>query len=69
MLATRLRRRPSRTWNSPPRRRVVHWIALALITLLSLLFGALPAIGGILQRVLWIVGFAWLAYLGTGEKQ
>ncbi len=47
----------------------MHWIALALITGISLLFGTLPAIGGILQRVLWIVGFAWLLYLGTGEKQ
>jgi hypothetical membrane protein len=53
--------------DTPPRRRLVHWMALALITGISLAFGALPAIGGILQRLLWVVGFAWLLYLGTGE--
>ncbi len=56
----------------PPSRRSVHWIALALITLVSLLFGAMPAIGGVLQRLLWVIGFAWLVYLGTagtGETQ
>jgi hypothetical membrane protein len=53
----------------PPSRRSVHWIALALITLVSFLFGAMPAIGGVLQRLLWVIGFAWLVYLGTGETQ
>ena len=53
--------------DAPASRRTVHWIALALITLISFLFGSLPAIGGLLQRLLWAVGFAWLAYLGTGE--
>ena len=52
--------------DAPPRRRIVHWVALALITLVSFAFGALPAIGGMLQRLLWVLGFAWLAYLGTG---
>lgn len=55
--------------DAPASRRAVHWIALALITLVSFLFGALPAIGGVLQRLLWVVGFAWLVYLGTGETQ
>jgi hypothetical protein len=53
--------------DAPAGRRIVHWIALALITLISLMFGAMPAIGGVLQRVLWVVGFAWLVYLGTGD--
>ena len=55
--------------DAPGSRRLVHWIALALITLISFLFGSLPAIGGMLQRLLWVVGFAWLVYLGTGEMQ
>jgi hypothetical protein len=54
--------------DAPPSRRIVHWIALALITVISVMFGAIPAIGGVLQRLLWVVGFAWLVYLGTGEK-
>jgi hypothetical membrane protein len=55
--------------DAPRSRRIVHWIALALITLVSFLFGSLPAIGGMLQRLLWAVGFSWLVYLGTGEMQ
>ena len=38
-------------------------IALILIMGLSVLFGALPAISGAIQRLLWVVGFAWLVYL------
>jgi hypothetical protein len=53
--------------DAPPSRHIVHWIALVLIIGISLAFGAPPAIGGILQRLLWVVGFAWLVYLGTGE--
>jgi hypothetical membrane protein len=54
--------------DAPPKRRAVHWIALALITGMSLAFGALPAIGGLLQRLLWAVGFAWLVFIGWGEQ-
>jgi len=53
--------------DAPASRRVVHWVALVLITVVSFLFGTNPAIGGILQRLLWVVCFAWLVYLGTGE--
>jgi len=47
----------------------VHWIVLALISLISIAFGAMPATGGAIQRVLWAVGFAWLVYLGTDKMQ
>ena len=53
--------------DAPVSRRLVHWLALALITTISFLFGANPATGGLLQRLLWVVGFAWLLYLGRGE--
>jgi hypothetical membrane protein len=53
--------------DAPPSRRIVHWIGLVLISGISLAFGTLPASGGILQRLLWVVGFSWLVYLGTGE--
>jgi len=51
--------------DAPSSRRVVHAIALVLITTLSILFNALPTISGAIQRLLWIVGFAWLVYLGS----
>ncbi len=46
-----------------PRRRALHFSALALTTLLSAAFGLFPAVGGVLQRLLWLVGFSWLALL------
>jgi len=45
--------------------RIVHLSALALTLLLSSLFGAFPAVAGITQRSLYIVGFGWLVYLDT----
>ena len=45
-------------------RRAGHLIALVLITGVSFLLGAVPTIGGVTQRLLWLVGFAWLVYLG-----
>jgi hypothetical protein len=39
------------------------------VSLISMMFGAMPAIGGVLQRLLWVVGLAWLAYLVTGKTQ
>ncbi len=50
---------------SPPTRRWMHIVALILLTLISGLFGSLPAIGGALQRALWLAGFSWLALLGS----
>lgn len=41
--------------DGPSSRRLVHWHALALITLISFLFGANPVIGGALQRLLWVL--------------
>jgi len=43
--------------------RIVHLAALALTLLLSSLFGAFPAVAGITQRALYLVGFGWLVYL------
>jgi len=45
--------------------RIIHLAALALTLLLSSLFGAFPAVAGITQRALYIVGFGWLIYLDT----
>lgn len=51
--------------DAPTSRRLIHAVALALIMLLSFLFGALPEAAGAIQRLLWVVGFAWLIYLGS----
>lgn len=52
--------------DAPNSRRVVHAIALLLTVGVSSSFFALPSVSGALQRLLWTVGFAWLAYLGSG---
>jgi len=54
--------------DAPAGRRVIHVIALALTFVLSFAFlvVASPAVTGITQRLLWVVGFAWLLYLGRG---
>jgi hypothetical protein len=43
--------------------RMIHLSALALTLRLSSLFNAFPAVAGISQRALYIVGFGWLVYL------
>ncbi len=48
--------------DTPPQRRIGHFAALVLVTLLSGLFGLFPNFAGITQRVLWVVGFVWLVY-------
>jgi len=48
----------------PNSRKIVHFIALVLVTGFSLLFGVLPNVAGIMQRLLWVAGFSWLLYLG-----
>jgi len=51
-------------------RRVMHWIALVLTVLLSMLLGNFPMVMGAFQRALWVVGFSWLVYLGeVGESR
>ena len=45
------------------RRKFIHTIFLLLVLVLSLLFGLFPAYAGIIQRILWIVGFSWLVFM------
>jgi hypothetical membrane protein len=47
----------------PNIKRIGHFTALVLVTVFSLLFGMLPNFAGIMQRLLWIVGFTWLLYI------
>lgn len=51
--------------DEPKPRRLVHGIGLLLVIGLSFLFGVLPTISGVIQRLLWAAGFAWLIYLGS----
>jgi threonine/homoserine/homoserine lactone efflux protein len=51
--------------DAPKSRRIVHGLALLAVMGLSLLFNALPASAGAVQRLLWVAGFAWLIYLGS----
>jgi hypothetical protein len=46
-----------------PRRDVWHLVAFALMMLLSALFGMVTRGAGVVQRCLYIVGFAWLVYI------
>lgn len=39
-------------------RSVIHWIALVLTALLSMMLGNLPMVMGAFQRALWAVGFS-----------
>ncbi|MBE0670369.1 MAG: DUF998 domain-containing protein [Anaerolineales bacterium] len=48
----------------PNSRRIGHFIALVLVTVFSLLFGVFSNFAGIMQRLLWFAGFAWLLYIG-----
>ena len=53
--------------DTPDSRRVVHAIALALtMGLVFLFFNAQDTVAGLMQRLLWTVGLAWLVYLGPG---
>jgi hypothetical membrane protein len=45
------------------RGKMAHLMALALIVALSALFGASPTGAGIVQRLLYMAGFAWLVYI------
>jgi hypothetical membrane protein len=52
--------------DAPNSRRVIHVIALALTMVLVFLFFSAPeTVAGVMQRLLWTVGFAWLVYLGS----
>jgi len=46
-------------------RRPVHAAALVLTMGVSAAFFTLPTVSGALQYLLWVVGFSWLAYLGS----
>jgi len=48
----------------PNIKRIGHFVALVLVTVFSLLFGMLQNFAGIMQRLLWFVGFTWLLYIG-----
>lgn len=47
-------------------RKAVHTVALVLTMGVAFAFFALPTVSGALQYLLWVVGFSWLAYLGSG---
>jgi hypothetical membrane protein len=47
-------------------RRTVHAVALILTMGVAFSFFSLPTVSGALQYLLWLVGFSWLAYLGSG---
>jgi hypothetical membrane protein len=49
--------------DNPLRRKMAHLSALVLIVALSALFGMTTAGAGVVQRCLYIVGFAWLIYI------
>lgn len=49
--------------NIPLRRKIVHLVALVLIVALSALFGMSTTGAGLVQRLLYLVGFAWLIYI------
>ena len=48
-------------------RKAVHGVALLLTMSVASAFFALPAMSGAFQYSLWVVGFSWLAYLGTSK--
>lgn len=52
--------------DTPNARKVAHALALVLTVGVASAFFALPTVSGALQYLLWVVGFAWLAYLGSG---
>jgi hypothetical membrane protein len=54
--------------DTPNSRRAGHFVALILVTGLSLLFGLMPNVAGVVQRLLWIAGFGWLLYLTPRAK-
>lgn len=52
-----------------PRRKMAHLIALVATMLLSAAFGVLDPIAGVIQRLLYSVGFAWLVFIGIGVRR
>jgi len=50
--------------DTPNQRKIGHAVGLGLVMLFSLLFGLLPGVAGVMQRLLWVAGFSWLLYLG-----
>ncbi len=54
--------------DAPNERKIVHAVALVLTMGMAGAFFALPAASGAFQYLLWLVGFAWLAYLGSGAR-
>lgn len=49
--------------DAPVKRKIMHLAALLLVLTLSALFGESGARAGIVQRALYVVGFAWLVYV------
>ena len=54
--------------DQPVWRRWVHAAFLVMITLISVLFALLSQYAGAVQRLLYLVGFAWLVFLDFGEN-
>ncbi|MBN2551083.1 MAG: DUF998 domain-containing protein [Anaerolineales bacterium] len=49
--------------DSDMRRKFVHLVALILTVAISALFGMVSSGAGIVQRILYLVGFAWLVFI------
>ena len=45
------------------RRRIIHAISLILVLGLSIAFGLVSSYAGIVQRILYLVGFSWLIFI------
>lgn len=45
------------------RRRILHAISLVLVLGLSIAFGLASSYAGIVQRILYLVGFSWLIFI------
>jgi hypothetical membrane protein len=45
------------------RRRILHAISLVLVLGLSITFGLASSYAGIVQRILYLVGFSWLIFI------
>ena len=50
-------------------KKFIHGTAFVLVVALSALFGILSTGGGIVQRLLYIVGFAWLIYIERSPEK
>ncbi len=53
--------------DQPVQRRLIHAAALVGIVGLSALFGLSSTGAGVVQRLLYVVGFAWLVYMEVGS--